>query len=227
MRTLIVSGGHIEDAFALDYIKHHNYDQMIAADRGMEFFYRNGLVPNLIVGDFDSASGEVLQFFRSNNKVEIVTLNPIKDDTDTESAIRRAISDGASHITLLGTTGSRLDHVLGNIQLLGIGLEARDEIAGETENESNVLLEMVDAHNRIRMIKDSLVISKEEQFGNYVSLIPFTPTVTGVTLEGFKYPLTDFTLQSFNSLGVSNEIVGNQAKVTLKEGILLVIEARD
>ena len=54
MRIVIVSGGHIEDAFVAGWIKDHNYDYAIAVDRGMEFFYRNGLAPNLIVGDFDS-----------------------------------------------------------------------------------------------------------------------------------------------------------------------------
>lgn len=220
MRTLIVSGGHIDDAFATEWIKEHSYDRMIAADRGMEFFHRNGITPDAIVGDFDSVSTEALEFFRTwdlqeQTQVEIVTLNPIKDDTDTEFAIRKAIAEGASEITLLGATGTRLDHVLGNIELLGIGLEKGIEI------------ELVDDHNRIRMINGPLTFEKKKQFGKYVSLIPVTTEVTGVTLEGFRYPLQNDTLNKFSSLGISNEIAGEIAKLTINEGILLVIESRD
>lgn len=215
MRAVIVSGGHIEDAFATEWIKEHNYDYMIAADRGMEFFYRNQLLPDLIVGDFDSVSTEILDYFQTCNQTEIITLNPVKDDTDTEFAIRTAIEKGATDITFLGITGSRIDHVLGNIELLAIGLE------------NHVSMEMIDAHNRIRMIEQGISIHRDTQFGKYVSLIPYTKEVSGLTLEGFRYSLQQFTLKKGCTLGVSNEIAGENANIKFDEGILLVIESRD
>lgn len=214
MQTVIISGGYIDDAFATEWIKTHAYDQVIAADKGMDFLYRNHLTPDLIVGDFDSVSTESLAYFKMN-KVRVVELNPMKDDTDTEFAIRKAISEGASSITLLGATGTRLDHVMGNVHLLGIGLC------------EGVDMEIVDAYNRIRMTDKAVEFTKENQFGKYVSLLPFSEEVTGVTLEGFKYPLLDDTLKRFCTLGVSNEIVEENAKVQLEEGILVVIESRD
>ena len=63
-------------------------------------------------------------FVKKKNDIEWTKLNPMKDDTDTEAAIRLAIEKGAQSITLLGATGSRIDHVLANIELLGIGLTA-------------------------------------------------------------------------------------------------------
>ena len=63
-----------------------------------------------------------MEYFERKGQTEIRRLNPIKDDTDTEYAIRLAISEGARSIVLLGATGSRIDHVLGNISLLGIGI---------------------------------------------------------------------------------------------------------
>jgi len=216
MRVLIVTGGNIEDEFARELLKIYMFARKIAADRGIEFFYRSGLVPDMIVGDFDSVSEEALSYFQQADSVEVVSLNPVKDDTDTEFAIRKAIEMGATSITLLGATGSRLDHVLGNIELLGIGLE------------SGIEMELVDSHNRIRMIGGGrLVIKKEKQFGKYVSLIPFSKEVTGLTLKGFFYPLSDYTLEKFCSLGISNEIVEETASIEFSEGILLVIEARD
>lgn len=212
---VIVSGGNVVDDFALRVLGEQRPDVMIAADAGMEFFYRNGVRPDMIVGDFDSAATEALAYFKEQPDVEIRELNPVKDDTDTEYALRLAIEMGAEQITLLGATGSRLDHVLGNIELLGIGLEA------------GVTIVMLDANNRIRMMNRGFSISRKEQFGTYVSLLPYTKTVDHLTLTGFKYPLTDYCLKGFCSLGVSNEIADEEATVDFDGGILLVIESRD
>lgn len=215
MRYIIISGGHIDDGFALNYLKENEYDCMMAADSGMDFLHRNGLIPDIVAGDFDSVEDESLDEFSSMPEVEILRLNPIKDDTDTEFVIREAIRRGAKRITILGATGTRLDHVLANIYLLGIGLE------------EGVSIELVDKHNRIRMISDSLEISKREQFGDYVSVLPVKGDAKGVTLEGMKYPLKDANIACFSSLGVSNEIVNEIAYVSLRQGSLLVIESRD
>ena len=215
MKFVIVSGGYIDDEFALEWLEKNKYEYMIAADSGMNFLYRNGLVPNVIAGDFDSVASESLEHFIQKAEVEMLRLNPVKDDTDTEFVIREAIRRGAKEITILGSTGTRLDHVLANVYLLGIGLE------------EGVSIELVDKHNRIRMISDSLEISKQEQFGDYVSVLPVKGDAKGVTLEGMKYPLKDANIACFSSLGVSNEIVNEIAYVSLRQGSLLVIESRD
>lgn len=215
MKYVIVSGGKIEDDFALEWMKEKVYDCIIAADSGMNFLYRNGIVPDIIAGDFDSVDDDSLDEFSSLPDVEILRLNPVKDDTDTEFVIREAIRRGATEITLLGATGTRLDHVLANVYLLGIGLEA------------GVSMEIVDAHNRIRMTDDVLQISKAEQFGAYVSVLPVKGDAKGVTLEGMKYPLRDADVRCFSSLGVSNEIIEEVTRISVKQGALLVIESRD
>lgn len=215
MKYVIITGGHIDDVFALDCLKKNIYDCMIAADSGMNFLYRNRIVPDVIAGDFDSVEDESLDEFSGLEEVEVLRLNPIKDDTDTEFVIREAIRRGAKNITILGATGTRLDHVLANIHLLGIGLE------------EGVSIELIDKHNRIRMIQDSVEIRKDEQFGDYISILPVNGDAKGVTLEGMKYPLQDADVKSFSSLGVSNEITAEKARISVKEGILLVIESRD
>ena len=215
MKIVIVSGGHIEDGFALEWLKKNTYDCMIAADSGMNFLYRNGIVPDVIAGDFDSVDDDSLDEFSSLPNVEMLRLNPIKDDTDTEFVIREAIRRGATSISVLGATGTRLDHVLANVYLLGIGLE------------ESVSVELVDAHNRIRMTERVMEISKKEQFGDYVSILPVKGDAKGVTLKGMKYALCDADVSCFSSLGVSNEIVAETAKISVKQGTLLVIESRD
>lgn len=215
MRVVIISGGHIDDVFALEWLKKNKYDSMIAADSGMNFLYRNGIVPDVIAGDFDSVDDESLDEFSGMTEVEVFRLNPIKDDTDTEFVIREAIRRGARKITILGATGTRLDHVLANVNLLGIGLEER------------ISIELVDKHNRIRMINDSLEIKKSEQFGEFVSVLPVKGDAKGVSLVGMKYPLKDADIACFSSLGVSNEITDEIGKISVKQGVLLVIESRD
>lgn len=212
---MIISGGSIKDSFALSFLQQKKPEYVIAADKGMEFCYRNGICPDVIVGDFDSADGEVLSYFRGQKDVEIITLNPIKDDTDTEFAIRHAMEKGASTITVLGGTGSRIDHVLGNIELLGIGLA------------SGIPIILQDSCNRVRMIDRGIAIDKAKQFGVYVSLIPYTAQVEHLYLRGFKYPLSDYCMTGFNSLGVSNEITDERGEISFEKGILLVIESRD
>ena len=212
---MIVSGGSLKKEFVTKVVGQGRYDRILAADSGMNALYAAAVTPDIIIGDFDSADKKILAFFQQNKEIDFCTLNPEKDDTDTEFAIRESIRRGADSITIIGGTGTRLDHVLGNISLLGIGLE------------EGVRMELLDAHNRICMINHSVTLKKKEQYGNYLSLIPYNGNVTGVTLKGLKYPLHDYTMGGFNSLGISNEIVDDEASIELTSGQLLVIESRD
>ena len=215
MKFLIVSGGSLNKEFVTKVVGQGKYDRILAADSGMNALYAAAVTPDIIIGDFDSADEKILRFFQQNKAIDFCTLNPEKDDTDTEFAIRESIRRGADSITIIGGTGTRLDHVLGNISLLGIGLEEQ------------VSMELLDEHNRIRMIQDTLILEKEIQYGKDVSLIPYGGDVQGITLRGFKYPLSDYTMGGFNSLGISNEIVDEKAVIELTRGSLLVIESHD
>ena len=214
MRALVVSGGKTDSVFFRRYLLSGEYDLTVAVDSGMKMFYGEQADPDCIIGDFDSADPEILQYFRERH-VDITTLIPEKDDTDTEAGLRLAIRRGADEITLIGATGSRLDHILGNIELLGIGLQEHVSIC------------MEDPHNRIRMLDHGISLKKAEQYGDYFSLIPFTPKVTGLTITGAKYPLRDAEMVCFNSLGVSNEITAETAEISFDSGILLLLETRD
>lgn len=215
MKFLIVSGGSLNKEFVTKVVGQGRYDRILAADSGMNALYAAAVTPDIIIGDFDSADKKILAFFQQNKEIDFGTLNPEKDDTDTEFAIRESIRRGADSITIIGGTGTRLDHVLGNISLLGIGFE------------EHIPIELLDEHNRIRMIQKPLTLERETQYGKYVSLIPYGGDVHGVTLRGFKYPLSDYTMGGFNSLGISNEIVEKEAFIGLTGGSLLVIESHD
>ena len=109
----VISGGTIKDDFALEYMESAEEKTLIAADSGMDFLYRNNRKPDVIVGDFDSVESEALAYFRTKEGITWYPLVPEKDDTDTEFAVRTALRMGAEKITILGGTGSRLDHVFG------------------------------------------------------------------------------------------------------------------
>lgn len=229
MKAAMIAGGFVEDGFTLNYIREQKFDRLYAVDRGLEFFYRTGLEPDYVVGDFDSVELRVLEAARKAWKagtsggkaVEWVVLDPVKDDTDTEHALDMALDEGCKEIHFLGATGSRLDHVLGNIQLLGRCL--RLGVKGY----------LVDQHNRLQLAAGETRLSREGQFGKYVSLIPYTPRVTGLSLTGFQYPLKEHTMSCFYLedaapiSGISNEIVEQEACIALKSGILILVESRD
>lgn len=218
-QCLIIAGGELDVEFASCYIKkkygNKEPDLIIAADRGLEGIQQLGLQPHLMLGDYDSVSLDILEEYEDNNQIISLQYPTEKDYTDSHLAVLMAMEYGATDICMLGATGTRLDHTWANVGLLQLCLD------------KNIQAELVDAHNRIRMVKQKLLIPKEEQFGTYVSLLSYTGSVTGITLRGFKYSLEDGELALGISQGVSNEIVDSVAEIKVKSGILCVIESLD
>ena len=188
---------------------------IIAGDRGLEALYQLKIVPNHIVGDFDSVSPKILEFYKNQSQIIFHTYHPEKDNTDTDIALKLAIGLKSSEITIMGALGRRMDHAIANIHILKDALE------------SNIPCQIIDEHNRIYLINKEMTLEKDKVYGKYVSLIPLTSTVEGLTLTGFKYPLNNYDLPIGTSLGVSNEIVENIAQIKMKKGILIVIESKD
>lgn len=140
MKTaVIISGGSLNPDFALAFLRKEEPEILIGADRGICFLRDKGIRPTHIVGDFDSASGDALEYFRRFPEIPIRKFNPVKDLTDTEIAMNLAIELGAEQIFILGGTGTRLDHVVANIKLLAMALEQGKECI------------LLDEHNRIRL----------------------------------------------------------------------------
>ena len=214
---LIVSGGSIEDVFVLELLDKNNYGTVIACDSAIEFFRKNGRLPDLVLGDFDSAGRDTVEFFREQADVCFEQFSAEKDWTDTELAVRRALLFGPSRIDLAGATGgNRIDHMLGNIQLLALALA------------EGVRMFLLDAHNRIRLLTPgSYTVTKDGQYGDFISLLPFGSTAYGVTLRGMKYPLNEATLTEDITLGISNQIADETAELSFSEGKILMIETRD
>ena len=109
--TVIVSGGMIQEDFALDFLKKIQEERkgkklvLMAADRGLDFFRKNGITPDIADGDFDSLSVEGKKYLENLKDTEIIRLQPEKDDTDTQSTLNLAIAKGSENILILGATG--------------------------------------------------------------------------------------------------------------------------
>ena len=221
--TVIISGGNIQDGFALGFLKKRIEEgqreslALVAADKGMEWFMRNReFTPDLAVGDFDSLSEEGEAYMESLKDLEIVRLKPEKDDSDTQSAVNHMIREGEKEILIFGATGTRLDHVLANLGLLSMG------------KEQGVQIVLADQWNYITLVESGTVLKKEEQFGKYVSFFSVGGDVAGLSLKGFKYPLNRYHLTVADSgLTVSNEITEETAEITYDSGQLLMIMSRD
>lgn len=210
-KTLIITGGTINEQFLANEIN-NNYKNIIAVDKGLETAKNLNLRINHIIGDFDSVNKKVLQEYQ--NKLEIHKLNPEKDYTDTHMALKLAINLKSNDITIVGWSGTRIDHCLGNVQILKEALE------------NNVLCRLKNETNEVELINKHTILTKNDNF-KYISLIPLTTEAKGITLKGFKYPLYKATLKIGQSIGISNEIVENKATIEIAEGILILIKSKD
>ena len=207
MKGLIVLGG---DAPGVELLKAcmAEADFSIAADRGLEAFDAAGLEPDLLIGDMDSVSPEVLAWYESRLSED--RLNCIKNDTDCEYALNLAISKGATEIILLGALGGRLDHALANL----IVRAARHGVWAEIRAEG------------VRIVRVSGSYTLTGAKGGTISLLPLG-AARGVTIQGCYYTIEDFTLTSDTSRGMSNVVTADEAVISVREGDLMLFHYSD
>ncbi|CAM3491088.1 thiamine diphosphokinase [Marinicrinis lubricantis] len=209
-RAVIVSGGSVSPSMK-NLIQPN--DLLIGADRGALWLIEQGYKPEIAIGDFDSVLPEQMESIRERSG-RLVECDPVwKDYTDTEMAFETALSIGPSSIMMLGVLGTRLDHSLANIHLLKKALEAE------------IPCKITDEHNQIQLTRGMLRISQDGY--KYVTLLPLTTKVTGITLTGFKYPLNDAEIEMGQSIGVSNELLEELGTINIRDGLLLVIQSKD
>jgi thiamine pyrophosphokinase len=188
----------------------------VGIDRGVFYLLNAGIKPSAAFGDFDSVSdaelAEIEKAVSDLNKYK-----PEKDETDMELALNWALEQEPGSIRVFGATGGRLDHLMANIQLLVKPLQ----------DGSPIHVEIIDTKN-ILYVKDpgTYKVSKMNEF-KYVSFLPVTPAVSGLTLENFKYPLNDCHIPMGSTLCISNELIRDHGNFSFSEGILLVVRSKD
>lgn len=207
-RCAIFAGGDMPDRDCYNKSSYwEKYSCFICADCGYRHAVRLGIRPDVIVGDFDSYCEELPK------GVEELRGVPEKDDTDTLMAVKKAIEMGYSNIDLYGALGGkRFEHSFANIQAMIYALQQGCHL--EIKGESHLLVQGVD---------EGAVKYGNIQGGMYMSVFALTESVGIEYLRSVKYPLEDYRMVQSFPIGVSNEIVGEEAVLRIKDGLALVI----
>lgn len=212
MKAVIFAGAKILDyEFCKEYVD--NAELLICCDAGMHHAKALGVTPDYIVGDFDSVSQEVLEYYKGKN-IPFLQFPTKKDQTDMQIGIHLALEKGVTDLVLLGGIGNRFDHTLANAHLL-LGLLKK-----------GVRARLVDENNCVELVDKPITI--HGNIGDLVSTIPLSMMVKGITLTGFAYPLTDRDLALDDEMvAVSNVLAKEEGIIEFTEGYLFVIRSKD
>lgn len=212
MKILLVAGGELDIDVLRETYSSLNNPYVIGIDRGTIFLMENGIKIDKAIGDFDSVSDEE----RENILSGIVSekLNPLKDDTDTEHALKYAISLAPEKIVMLGCTGRRMDHSLACVGMLRLAYDAGIEAY------------IIDRYNRIRVTRGNVQISASDCFGKYISILPYSDKARGISIKGFKYNAEGLDITAAETRGVSNELIEEVGSISCDD-YMIIMETRD
>ena len=207
-RAILFANGEPTDADAIrSFIR--TDDVIICADGGSRHALALGLNPDLVIGDLDSIAPDDLRALqRLGCPIE---RHPVdKDATDLELALLAAQRLGAAEVMLVAALGGRLDQTLGNLMLMA------------NPSFADLHLTLVDGRQIVNVVRDQITISGSA--GDTVSALALSPVVEGLTYHtGLRWPLHNATLPFGSTRGISNEMTGDTAHISLRSGILLVI----
>ena len=204
-RFTLLLGGDLVRTPALD--AQLSATRIIAADSGMRHAATLGVVPELWVGDFDSVPQSLIDAYET---VPRRMFPPEKDKTDGELAIAAALEAGATSLTLAGAFGGeRPDHMFLHLtqalQLCERGIDTR-LTSGAQEGLP-------------------LALGRRHEFdypqNMLFSILAFS-SLSGLTVEGAKWPLDAVEVEFGSSLTLSNAVDGRLA-VTLEKGRALLV----
>lgn len=208
-RTIIIANGHLPNP-ARARRRVRPGDQIICADGGVHHARVMGLTPDVVVGDLDSLDPDLrIQLEAAGVRFEVHPAR--KDETDFELALRLAIAEGAAEIEILAMLGGRLDQSLANLLLL-----ARPEWAPAR-------VRVTEGDQSAWPVRGGQEMTIAGVAGDLLSLVPLTPLVTDVILEGVEWPLHAATLHFGSTLTISNTLAAPAARLRVGEGLVLVV----
>jgi thiamine pyrophosphokinase len=204
--VVVVAGGNPPDPDALLQVPLGV--RVIAADKGLEHAISLGLEVTVAVGDFDSASPDVVA--RAEAGATTVERHPAeKDATDLELALDRALSMSPERIVVLSGDGGRLDHLFSTLLLLG------------SSRYESVEIDAFIGGARVYVVRGQRGIEGEP--GELVSLFALHGPAEEVRTEGLAYSLDGETLEAGSTRGVSNVLVEERARISVGSGVLLAV----
>lgn len=211
MHTVIFANGQVQ-AIQIAWRYCQPVDRLIAADGGWYHLQALHLQPDVLIGDFDSITPQELQSIQAQG-IKTIQHPRRKDETDLELALRYAVQNGSSRITILGGLGARWDQTLANMLLLTQKEFQRIPISLV---DGNQVLFTLNASTRSR-------VQIEGQPGDTVSLLPLSGDVHGISTSGLEYPLQNETLTTGSTRGVSNVLLKSPASIEIKTGALMIV----
>lgn len=187
----------------------------IGIDSGTLVLLEKGIQPAAAVGDFDSVTDEDYRKIRA--VLPDLERSPSeKDQSDTELGLESAMAYQPHQVILAGVTGGRLDHYMSALHTM---------FKYQQDFPATRFL-LLNNQNRIRFLKPGThQLVKDEQY-RYVSFYPFSEEVGGLTLTGFKYPVTNEAVPFGTTRFISNELMGH-GSVTIQSGQCLMVESSD
>ena len=211
MKTcLIVSGGEFNE---LPEAVESNF--IIACDKGYGYCQRLGLIPDTVIGDYDSMSLESIEADlkkRGLTEVKVLRFPSHKDDSDTMLAVKHALDMGFDNIVITCALGGRFDHSFANIQSMAYAVEHGASCC------------LYGGHETLYVIKNgslTLKVSKDRA----LSVFSLSDESKHVIIRGALYEAENITLTNRFPLGLSNLQVKDSVTVSVGEGMLLVIES--
>ncbi|PZX07979.1 thiamine diphosphokinase [Psychrobacillus insolitus] len=216
-RVVICSGGpkeEVVDFKQLPLLK----DEIvfIGADRGAMHLIENGIIPNEIIGDFDSLLDD--EFHYLEQKVgKITKLQEEKDETDTHIAVIQALTYKPDQIILTAVTGGRLDHYEAVLHDMFQFQMSNPDVIFSIQNKQNI----------IRFLLPGTHLIESNHMYKYISFFSFGETVEAVWLRGFLYEVTNENIAMGNSKFTSNEVIGQTSTISFTKGICLMIRSSD
>lgn len=186
-------------------------DIVVGVDHGIEHCLLAGLVPTVLMGDFDSIDEASL------NDARLVGVQKIgyparKNQSDLQLALEWLNTKSVDCVTLLGVSGGRSDHHLFNWLL-------------PLQQQWNFSIEFIDASVHAHVVESTRPLKVSVLPGQTISILPL-PEATGVSTHGLEYPLTQAHLTAGSTLGLSNVAAADDIGVSLLSGRLLVFRVK-
>ena len=203
-KLIILANGKPPAKKVINYLQFSGYNMLICADGGADTARKLGIIPDYIIGDFDSVKKETLRFFR--NKSEIINIKR-QNDTDVEKCLKFAVKKKYSEAVLLGAIGDRLDHSFCN---MGIVIKFFDKIKVRIISDKSILTPYT-GDVKLDTVPDETI-----------SLYGFDEK-TRITSTGLKYPLKKTALPFGQRESTSNVAVKDSVTLKVSGGIIFVI----
>lgn len=201
MRLIIFANGTLGDSFSI-----HADDIVIAADGGVHHALAHGIIPQVVIGDLDSVTADEMVTLRQSGST-IHQYDRRKDFTDLELALQYAETQAADQVIVLAALGARWDQTLANLLLPAVRIDQR--------------IMLVDGPQEIHYLTAGETLELYGRPGDTVSLISLSESAGGITTHNLEYPLHDEPLYFGSTRGVSNVMLGERARISLKEGRLV------